>query len=226
MKLLVTGFRYAGVFLLLSSAAFSEFAIHGSNDVSIDPDGWIRAIEGDPYIVYKSDSVDPDSFPILEIEVEGRNVHIYTELFWATEQRGFSEEYKGFYVMPFSPDKKPMALRLNFRDFARALGDNSKRIDLVRLDLLPTLKNTDFECRIKMRWLSLDESTGMTINPIHPPYLSRYLLKPGIIQYSVSNLTRDIFQRITRDWFFLVLYLGSISFLLFLIWRWRKAPNY
>ena len=179
--------------LLLDSPLQAQLEIHSSNQVSIDGEGWIHPTSGDPYVIFFAGSVDPDTHPVLEIEAEGRNVlnrHSYAELFWATEQRGFSEEFKGFYIIPFSPDKKPKSVYLNFNEFIKALGDTSKSIDLIRLDLEPSLMETDFECRFKLRWLTKTEVDELSqkIEPIHPPFLSRYLFKPSIIKYTTSHL--------------------------------------
>ncbi len=224
-------FRIPAFLLLLLQfhPASAEFSIHGSNNVSIDAEGWIHPTDGDPYVMFRADGIDPEQFPILKIEVEGKHVlnrHSYAELFWATEQRGFSEEYKGFYVIPFSHKQTPIPVYLNFRDFIRALGDTSQRIDIIRLDLEPSLRETDFECRFKLQWLTAEDAAKLSspVTAIHPPFLSRYLMKSTVIHYTLSQLTRDILQRIVRDWLFLVLYGGSIAVLLFLIWRTRKAP--
>jgi len=216
--------------LMMANPLLASFEIHATNDVAIDGEGWIHPTSGDPYLIFRSGSVDPTSYPVLMVEVEGKNVlnrHTYTELFWATEQHGFSEEFKGFYIVPFSPDKKPEAVYLNFHEFLMALGDTSKSIDLIRLDLEPSLRETDFECRFKLRWVTTEEvaSGSLDVIPIHPPFLSRYLLKPGIIEYTTYHLSRDILHRTFRDWLFVILYFGSLSLIVFLLWKWRKPPN-
>lgn len=213
--------------VIMSSFAFAEFEIHFSNDVSIDNDGWIHPTAGDPYVVFNSNSSNPDDYPVLAVKIAGQyvmNRHVYSEIFWATEQINFSEQYKGFFIIPFSPDKKPITSYLNFGDFIRAIGDGSQHINLVRIDLDPRLSETDFKCQMSLKWMTLKEAEEYNITPIHPPYLSRFLKSDSIIKYSFNYLWKDMLNKFFRDWLFLVLYLGAIGIILILLWMFRKQP--
>ncbi|MEQ9822995.1 MAG: hypothetical protein ABQ298_01275 [Puniceicoccaceae bacterium] len=222
---------YAILSCLLAFVALpirAELPLHTSNDVQVDESGWVRPIAGDPYLVLRAGEINPDTHPVLEITIEGRHVlnrHLYAEIFWAGELRGFSEEFKGYYLVPFSPNGEPLAVQLNFRDFLRALGDESKRIDLIRIDLNPSLMQTDFQCRIHVRWIDAESAASFSTTSLHPPYLSRFLMKPKVLSYVSQQLVSDIFHRITRDWLFLLLWVGSIAAISVLLWRWRKPPE-
>jgi hypothetical protein len=213
--------------LVTAEVSHAAMPLHASNDVEAIGDGWYRITGGDPHLVFRAvgTQVTPDLS--LEAVIESRhlpNRHQYIEWFYATEKHGFSEEFKAFTIFPFSPKGTPLPQVYRLGYFLSVLGDASERIDLVRIDFEPELRKTDVQFRVALRWLESGEMSVKS-SDLHPPYLSRFLLKPETIRYTISNLASNILQRTFRDWLFVVFYFGSISTLVILILCNRKGSE-
>jgi hypothetical protein len=210
----------------LVAAGFSHAAmpLHATNDVEDIGDGWYRITGGDPYLVFHTvgSEVSPDLR--LEAIIEAKhlpNRHQYIEWFYATEKHGFSEEFKAFAIKPFSATGHALPQVYPLGRFIAALADSSERIDLVRIDFEPELRKTDVQFRLRLRWLEPNEEFGREA-AMHPPYLSRFLLKPATIQYTLRHLGHDVLRRVFRDWLFVLLYFPSVLGLSFLIFANRS----
>ena len=201
------------------------------NEIESGADGWMRAVSGDPYITFQTGDIPVESVRYLRIKMAGKHVlnrHLYVELFWATETHGYTEEKKGFYVQPFPVGgEEPIEVLLNFGEFLEVMGDSGTRLQLIRLDLDPEMRNQDFQFQVDLEILqdAPADTAEMRFLRIHPPYLSQYLMDWRIFRYTLGCLVLDFLHKVFRDPLFLLLYLPGLAIPIACLWRLRKLRD-
>ena len=202
---------------IIGSVLFGAQEPDAFNSVERLENGWMRITGGDPYVIFNCANTPISDVKAVRITFSGKNVknrHSYTELFWATDAHGYSEEYKGFFIAPYtviSGDSRSVIL--NFGEFLEAIGESGKRLHSLRIDWDKSIAvpQFQFQCTIELLKEMPSSEEGEASIVLHPSYLSRYLFKAHLFGYTIRHLVADFFTRVFRDGVFLLMYVITLG---------------
>jgi len=203
-------------------AQIGEFPLVTVNDIETDAEGWMRVSAGDPYLVFSVG--DPSILDMAHVNVRFESHDAlsdlsYTEWFWATGSHGFSEAFKGFAILRTDAGESADDYQqIEIGRFLRRYESPDDKLSVLRMDIMP-----GFVGSFRIHVSGAVEKMPSKLVDMHPTYIGTHLFNGKLLKMASGRILPDFVGRLMKDPFFAVLYLGSVSACLVLIWSaWRR----
>ena len=203
-------------------AQVGDFPLVTVNDIETGADGWMRVSAGDPYLVFNVGNPSILDMALVNVRFESRDTLSnlsYTEWFWATGSHGFSEAFKGFAILRTDAgESADHYQQLELGRFLRSYESPEDKLQVLRIDIMP-----GFVGSFRIKLSGTVEKSPSKLTDLHPTYIGSHLFDGKLLRMASGRILPDFVGRLMKDPFFAVLYLGSVSACLVLIWSaWRR----